>query len=58
MLVDVMIWYLYLDAANESTRKRVVGYTVGEYILLTIVSVSQVVYIRRLFSKSVGYNRV
>ncbi|KAJ9182176.1 hypothetical protein P3X46_006200 [Hevea brasiliensis] len=43
---------------NESTRKRVIGYTVGEYILLAIVSILQVVYIRRLFSKSVAYNRV
>ncbi|WCJ23866.1 Transmembrane emp24 domain-containing protein p24beta3 [Euphorbia peplus] len=43
---------------NESTRKRVVGYTVGEYLLLAIVSSLQVVYIRRLFSKSVAYNRV
>ncbi|KAL6532365.1 hypothetical protein OROGR_014335 [Orobanche gracilis] len=44
--------------ANESTRKRVIFYTVGEYILLALVSGLQVVYIRRLFSKSVGYNRV
>ncbi|EEF45227.1 transmembrane emp24 domain-containing protein p24beta3 [Ricinus communis] len=43
---------------NESTRKRVIGYTVGEYILLGLVSTLQVVYIRRLFSKSVAYNRV
>ncbi|GMJ05479.1 hypothetical protein like AT3G22845 [Hibiscus trionum] len=43
---------------NESTRKRVIGYTMGGYVLLTLVSVLQVVYIRRLFSKSVGYNRV
>jgi len=43
---------------NESTRKRVVFYTVGEYILLAIVSGLQVVYIRQLFSKSVAYNRV
>ncbi|KAL1060345.1 hypothetical protein V6Z11_1Z104800 [Gossypium hirsutum] len=43
---------------NESTKTRVIGYTVGEYILLTIASVLQVVYIRRLFSKSVGYNRI
>ncbi|XP_050220534.1 transmembrane emp24 domain-containing protein p24beta3 [Mercurialis annua] len=43
---------------NESTRKRVIGYTMGEYILLAVVSTLQVVYIRRLFSKSVGYNRV
>ncbi|GMJ09925.1 hypothetical protein like AT3G22845 [Hibiscus trionum] len=43
---------------NESTRKLVIGYTVGEYVLLTLVSVLQVVYIRRLFNKSVGYNRV
>ncbi|MBA0768450.1 hypothetical protein Gotri_017251 [Gossypium trilobum] len=44
--------------ANESTRKRVIGYTVGEYILLTLVSALQVIYIRQLFSKSVAYNRV
>ncbi|GAB4851030.1 hypothetical protein Ancab_030328 [Ancistrocladus abbreviatus] len=43
---------------NESTRKRVVLYTVGEYILLGLASGLQVVYIRRLFSKSVGYNRI
>ncbi|KAL6548363.1 hypothetical protein OROGR_008784 [Orobanche gracilis] len=43
---------------NESTRKRVIFYTAGEYILLALVSGLQVAYIRRLFSKSVGYNRV
>ncbi|KAL2469816.1 Transmembrane emp24 domain-containing protein p24 beta 3 [Abeliophyllum distichum] len=43
---------------NESTRRRVIFYTVGEYILLALVSALQVVYIRRLFSKSVAYNRV
>ncbi|KAK3040523.1 hypothetical protein RJ639_028969 [Escallonia herrerae] len=43
---------------NESTRKRVVLYTVGEYCLLALASALQVVYIRRLFSKSVAYNRV
>lgn len=43
---------------NESTRKRVIYYTVAEYLLLACVSTLQVVYIRRLFSKSVGYNRV
>ncbi|XP_059625245.1 transmembrane emp24 domain-containing protein p24beta3-like [Cornus florida] len=43
---------------NESTRKRVICYTIGEYVLLALASGLQVVYIRRLFSKSVGYNRV
>ncbi|XVF63042.1 hypothetical protein PTKIN_Ptkin09bG0056900 [Pterospermum kingtungense] len=43
---------------NESTRKRVIGYTVGEYIVLALASALQVIYIRRLFSKSVAYNRV
>ncbi|KAI3443256.1 GOLD domain-containing protein [Psidium guajava] len=43
---------------NESTRKRVIYYTVAEYLLLACVSTLQVVYIRQLFSKSVGYNRV
>ncbi|KAL8209467.1 hypothetical protein R6Q57_006199 [Mikania cordata] len=43
---------------NESTHKRVILYTIGEYILLAVASGLQVVYIRRLFSKSVAYNRV
>ncbi|KAK4381656.1 Transmembrane emp24 domain-containing protein p24beta3 [Sesamum angolense] len=43
---------------NESTRRRVIFYTVGEYLLLALVSGLQVVLIRRLFSKSVAYNRV
>ncbi|CAI8586382.1 unnamed protein product [Vicia faba] len=43
---------------NESTHKRVIFYTVGEYLLLAAVSALQVIYIRRLFSKSVAYNRV
>ncbi|MFQ6632494.1 hypothetical protein Gotur_009553 [Gossypium turneri] len=43
---------------HSNTRKRVIGYTVGEYILLTLVSALQVIYIRQLFSKSVAYNRV
>ncbi|XP_031096764.1 transmembrane emp24 domain-containing protein p24beta3-like [Ipomoea triloba] len=43
---------------NESTRRRVIFYTVGEYILLALASSLQVIYIRRLFSKSVAYNRV
>ncbi|KAL6970474.1 hypothetical protein U1Q18_030173 [Sarracenia purpurea var. burkii] len=43
---------------NESTRKRVIFYTMGEYIFLALLSGLQVVYIRRLFSKSVAYNRV
>ncbi|KAA8548688.1 hypothetical protein F0562_000372 [Nyssa sinensis] len=43
---------------NESTQKRVIFYTIGEYILLALASSLQVVYIRRLFSKTVAYNRV
>ncbi|KAJ4954798.1 hypothetical protein NE237_011581 [Protea cynaroides] len=43
---------------NESTRKRVIFYTLAEYVLLACGSAFQVVYIRRLFSKSVAYNRV
>ncbi|XP_042011153.1 transmembrane emp24 domain-containing protein p24beta3-like [Salvia splendens] len=43
---------------NESTRRRVIFYTVAEYLLLALVSGLQVVYIRQLFSKSVAYNRV
>ncbi|GJM96576.1 hypothetical protein PR202_ga13429 [Eleusine coracana subsp. coracana] len=44
--------------ANESTRKRVMFYTVAEYLAFMAASALQVVYIRRLFSKNVGYNRV
>lgn len=47
-----------LGAANESTRKRVIFYTVGEYIFLAAASGLQILYIRKLFSKSVAYNRV
>ncbi|KAK1387867.1 Transmembrane emp24 domain-containing protein p24beta3 [Heracleum sosnowskyi] len=43
---------------NESTRSRVIFYTITEYILLACASALQVVYIRRLFSTSVAYNRV
>ncbi|CAO2821514.1 unnamed protein product [Amaranthus hypochondriacus] len=43
---------------NESTRKRVIFYTLAEYLMLIVASGLQVIYIRRLFSKSVGYNRV
>ncbi|KAM7257609.1 hypothetical protein ACFE04_013350 [Oxalis oulophora] len=43
---------------NESTRQRVVFYTMSEYFVLAASSALQVIYVRRLFSKSVGYNRV
>ncbi|GFP85813.1 transmembrane emp24 domain-containing protein p24beta3 [Phtheirospermum japonicum] len=43
---------------NQSTKKRVIFYTVGEYLLLVLVSGLQVVYVRRLFNKSIAYNRV
>ncbi|KAG0467774.1 hypothetical protein HPP92_017102 [Vanilla planifolia] len=43
---------------NESTRRRLIFYTVIEYLVLMLASGLQVWYIRRLFSKSVGYNRV
>lgn len=43
---------------NESTRKRVIFYTMMEYVTFVIVSGLQAAYIRRLFSKSVAYNRV
>ncbi|KAH0891815.1 LOW QUALITY PROTEIN: hypothetical protein HID58_054244, partial [Brassica napus] len=45
------------EQTNESTRKRVIFYTVGEYIFLAAASGLQVLYIRKLFSKSVAYNR-
>ncbi|KAK9140043.1 hypothetical protein Scep_009724 [Stephania cephalantha] len=43
---------------NESTRKRVLFYTILMYLVFVCASGLQVMYIRRLFSKSVGYNRV
>ena len=48
----------FFAAANESTRKRVIFYTLAEYLMLIVASGLQVIYIRQLFSKSVGYNRV
>lgn len=49
---------MFSGAANESTRDRVIFYTVLEYILLILASGLQAVYIRSLFSKSIGYNRI
>lgn len=43
---------------NESTRRRVMFYTIAEYLAFMGASALQVVYIRRLFSKNVAYNRV
>ncbi|OAY76073.1 Transmembrane emp24 domain-containing protein p24beta3 [Ananas comosus] len=43
---------------NDSTRRRLIFYTLTEYLALVCASLFQVVYIRRLFSKNVGYNRV
>ncbi|KAM0936613.1 putative transmembrane emp24 domain-containing protein [Dioscorea sansibarensis] len=43
---------------NESTRRRLIFYTLAEYLALICASTLQVVYIRRLFSKNIGYNRV
>ncbi|KAL8128897.1 hypothetical protein V2J09_018052 [Rumex salicifolius] len=43
---------------NESTRKRLILYTVLEYIFLVVASGLQVLIIHRLFIKSVGYNRI
>ncbi|XP_042061034.1 transmembrane emp24 domain-containing protein p24beta3-like [Salvia splendens] len=64
-LTSVTLEQKYLKArgyhhrhTNESTRKRVIGYTVGEYVLLVALSGLQVVYIRKLFSKPVAYGRV
>lgn len=44
--------------ANVSTKKRVIYFTLAEYIVFAAASALQVVYIRNLFSKTVGYNRV
>ncbi|KAL7226571.1 hypothetical protein ACSBR1_021631 [Camellia fascicularis] len=43
---------------NESTRKRVIMYTLAEYVVLAASSGLQILYIHRLFSKSFAYNRV
>lgn len=45
-------------AANVGTKKRVIYFTLAEYLLFAVASALQVVYIRNLFSKTVGYNRV
>ncbi|XP_010279262.1 PREDICTED: transmembrane emp24 domain-containing protein p24beta3 [Nelumbo nucifera] len=64
-LESVMAEQKYLKArdarhrhTNESTQRRVIFYTLAEYLMLFCASGLQVVYIRRLFSKSVAYNRV
>ncbi|KAG0561880.1 hypothetical protein KC19_9G100200 [Ceratodon purpureus] len=43
---------------NESTQRRLLAYTISEYLLLIGASVGQVYMIRHLFSKRIGYNRV
>eukprot|EP00252_Welwitschia_mirabilis_P025033 TRINITY_DN7670_c0_g1_i1.p1 TRINITY_DN7670_c0_g1~~TRINITY_DN7670_c0_g1_i1.p1 ORF type:complete len:209 (+),score=27.75 TRINITY_DN7670_c0_g1_i1:274-900(+) len=43
---------------NESTHRRLLFYTFAEYAALVAASALQAVYIRRLFSKNVAYNRV
>ncbi|KAF3652659.1 Transmembrane emp24 domain-containing protein p24beta3 [Capsicum annuum] len=43
---------------NQSTRNRVIFYTVAEYLLLILASGLQAMYIRSLFTKSIGYNRI
>ncbi|ERN01504.1 hypothetical protein AMTRI_Chr03g148250 [Amborella trichopoda] len=43
---------------NESTHRRLIFYTLGEYAALLAASGLQIYYIRRLFNKSVAYNRV
>ncbi|CAL1383065.1 unnamed protein product [Linum trigynum] len=64
-LASVMADQIYLKARdvqhrhmNESTRRRVVVFTISEYLALTAASSLQVIYIRRMFSKSFTYNRV
>ncbi|KAM7260358.1 hypothetical protein ACFE04_016099 [Oxalis oulophora] len=47
----------YFKVANESTRKRVIRYSLGEYFLLATLSILQVFYTSHLFSKSVAYDR-
>ncbi|KAL2632397.1 hypothetical protein R1flu_017083 [Riccia fluitans] len=43
---------------NESTQRRLLWYTVLEYLALIGVSLVQVYLIQRLFSKRIGYNKV
>jgi hypothetical protein len=43
---------------NESTQRRLLAFTICEYLLLIAASVGQVYMIRHLFSKRIGYNRV
>jgi len=43
---------------SESTNRRLIIYTVVEYVCLVGVSLGQVYLIRKLFDKRLGYNRV
>ncbi|CAM6025463.1 unnamed protein product [Sphagnum balticum] len=45
-------------STNESTQRRLIAYTVAEYVMLLAASIGQVYLIRKLFSKRIGYNRV
>jgi len=49
---------VFCGSANESTNRRLITYTVGEYVCLVGVSLGQVYLIRKLFDKRLGYNRV
>lgn len=57
-IVLFLILVICVVPANESTRRRLTFYTLTEYLAFAVASGLQVVYIRRLFSKSVAYNRV
>ncbi|KAJ8763813.1 hypothetical protein K2173_003595 [Erythroxylum novogranatense] len=55
--VGWMTYLLFLLLTNESTHKRVIGYSWRVHFL-AIASALQVVYIRRLFKEVMAYNRV
>lgn len=60
LVIDrVIFWRRFcVVAANVSTNKRVIYFTLAEYLVFAGASALQVLYIRNLFSKSVAYNRV
>eukprot|EP00249_Psilotum_nudum_P002743 c15870_g1_i1 orf=520-1179(-) len=42
----------------ESTHRRLIGYTLLEYLALILASASQVFLIRWMFNKRIGYNKL
>ncbi|EFJ11289.1 hypothetical protein SELMODRAFT_126578 [Selaginella moellendorffii] len=43
---------------NRSTQKRLLFYTIGEYLALAAASVTQVLVLKHLFNRKIGYTKL